>query len=31
MSGERLYDYILGALIAGLGIAMAHYMFHRHG
>lgn len=30
MSG-RWGDYILGALVAGAGIAVAHYLFHRHG
>ena len=31
MSSQRLFDYILEALIAGLGIALAHYTFHLHG
>lgn len=30
MSTEKRWDYVLGALIAGLGIALAHYTFHRH-
>jgi hypothetical protein len=30
VSRQRLFDYALGLLIAGFGIALAHYTFHLH-
>lgn len=30
MSPQKCYDYIIGLLVAGLGIAIAHYIFHMH-
>lgn len=30
MSSQKMFDYLVGLLIAGLGIAISHYMFHLH-
>lgn len=30
MSNQVAFDYFIGLLIAGVGIAIAHYIFHLH-
>lgn len=30
MSRQVMFDYALGVFVAGVGIALAHYIFHLH-